>query len=247
MLPTTIKHQRCTTAGTRRQPFYPDERLRRLTAANESLVSMMHAWGYSIPLQGPPAPATDSSTSTTVHKYLALLMSICTHLFSYSMPHCLVLLQHPFAHTCHRWILHRRPTCRCIRLHSMSHRWILRPCRTFQWVRHFSLGRPCRNPMGPATSMSFTPIRPQTTGFNLFEGVEDHQLNFSDLEHDQHDIIGASQLGGAPLFSTQEATQTPVEQIRPHRVHRSPDPLTYSVGHVHAQQRAKRGRSRRDG
>ncbi|WVZ84615.1 hypothetical protein U9M48_031633 [Paspalum notatum var. saurae] len=102
-------------------------------------------------------------------------------------------------------------------------------------------------PMGLATSMSFTPIRPQTTGFNLFEGVQDHQLNFSDLEHDQHDIIGASQLEGAPLLPTQEATQTPVEQIRPHRVHRSPDPLTYSVGHVHAQQRPKRGRSRRDG
>ncbi|WVZ71185.1 hypothetical protein U9M48_019801 [Paspalum notatum var. saurae] len=27
-------------------------------------------------------------------------------------------------------------------------------------------------PMGPATSMSFTPIRPRTTGFNLFEGVQ---------------------------------------------------------------------------
>ncbi|WVZ55185.1 hypothetical protein U9M48_005883 [Paspalum notatum var. saurae] len=71
-------------------------------------------------------------------------------------------------------------------------------------------------PADSATSMSFTPIRPQTSGFNLFEGVQDHQLNFSDLEHDQHDIIGASQLGGAPLFPIQEATQTPVEQIRPH-------------------------------
>ncbi|WVZ66535.1 hypothetical protein U9M48_015739 [Paspalum notatum var. saurae] len=102
-------------------------------------------------------------------------------------------------------------------------------------------------PMGPATSMSFTPIRPQTTGFNLFEGVQDHQLNFSDLEHDQARYHWRFTVRGAPLFPTQEATQTPVEQIRPHRVHRSPDPLTYSVGHVHAQQRAKRGRSRRDG
>ncbi|WVZ66534.1 LOW QUALITY PROTEIN: hypothetical protein U9M48_015739 [Paspalum notatum var. saurae] len=35
-------------------PFTLDERLRRLTAANESLVSMMHAWGYSIPPRGSP-------------------------------------------------------------------------------------------------------------------------------------------------------------------------------------------------
>ena len=125
-------------------PFTPDEQLQRLTAANESLVSMMHAWGYSIPLQGPPGTSHRFLHSTLVHKYTALFMSICAHLFSYSMPHCLVLLQHPLAHTCHRWILHRRPTRRCIRLHSMSHPWILRPCRTLQWVRHFSLSRPCR-------------------------------------------------------------------------------------------------------
>ncbi|WVZ95940.1 hypothetical protein U9M48_041641 [Paspalum notatum var. saurae] len=70
--------------------------------------------------------------------------------------------------------------------------------------------------------------------------------NFSDLEHDQP-ISLALHRRGAPLFPTQRPHRPTVEQIRPHRVHRSPDPLTYSVGHVHTQQRAKRGRSRRDG
>ncbi|WVZ90776.1 hypothetical protein U9M48_037044 [Paspalum notatum var. saurae] len=195
-----------------------------------------------------PVPHESSSTDAYARhrdEALAGAMQICCQLQSNTND---ALQRHPLAHTCHRWIPHRRPTRRCIRLHkhvtpmdppSMSYT----PMGTSLRPR-----RPCRTqPMGPATSMSFTPIRPQTTGFNLFEGVQDHQVNFSDLEHDQHDIIGASQLEGAPLFPTQEATQTPVEQIRPHRVHRSPDPLMYSVGHVHAQQRPKRGRSRRDG
>ncbi|WVZ67715.1 hypothetical protein U9M48_016758 [Paspalum notatum var. saurae] len=198
-------------------PFTPDEQLQRLTAANESLVSMMHAWGYSIPLQGPPAPA---------HRFFHA--PSC----SYMPPMDPASTSYTPMHPSPQHVTPMDPP-------SMSYTPMgtsLQPQSSMPY-----------QPMGLATSMSFTPIRPQTTGFNLFEGVEDHQLNFSDLEHDQHDIIGASQLGGAPLFPTQEATQTPVEQIRPHRVHWSPDLLTYSVGHVHAQQRAKRGRSRRDG
>ncbi|KAJ1289422.1 hypothetical protein BS78_02G163200 [Paspalum vaginatum] len=64
------------------------------------------------------------------------------------------------------------------------------------------------------------------------------------MEDEQQHVLSASQLGGALLFATQDATQTPAEQTRPHREHRSPDPLTYSVGYVHAQQRAKRGPER---
>ncbi|WVZ75164.1 hypothetical protein U9M48_023247 [Paspalum notatum var. saurae] len=180
-------------------PFTPDEQLQRLTAANESLVSMMHAWAPSCSYMPPMDPA--STSYTPMHP----------------SPQHVTPMDPP----------------------SMSYTPMGTSLQTQSSMPY--------QPMGLATSMSFTPIRPQTIGFNLFEGVQDHQLNFSDLEHDQHDIIGALQLGGAPLFPTQEATQTPVEQIRPHRVHRSPDPLTYSVGHVHAQQRAKRGRSRRDG
>ncbi|KAJ1285141.1 hypothetical protein BS78_03G257400 [Paspalum vaginatum] len=36
-------------------PFIRNERLQRLTAANESILSMMHAWGISPTLQGPTA------------------------------------------------------------------------------------------------------------------------------------------------------------------------------------------------
>ncbi|WVZ55652.1 hypothetical protein U9M48_006286 [Paspalum notatum var. saurae] len=102
-------------------------------------------------------------------------------------------------------------------------------------------------PMGSPPSSSVTPIRPQATGFNQFQGIRDQPLPFSDMGEEQQHVIGASQLGDAPLFGTQEATQTPLEQTRPHRVHRSPDPLTYSVGHVHAHQKGKRGWTRRGG
>ncbi|WVZ50679.1 hypothetical protein U9M48_001911, partial [Paspalum notatum var. saurae] len=201
-------------------PFTPDEQLQRLTAANESLVSMMHAWGYSIPLQGPPRHQPPIPPQYTAPS--------C----SYMPPMDPASTSYAPMHPSPQHVTPMDPP-------SMSYTPMgtsLQPQSSMPY-----------QPMGLATSISFTPIRPQTTGFNLFEGVQDHQLNFSDLEHDQHDIIGASQLEGALLFSTQETTQTPVEQIRPHRVHRSPDPLTYSVGHVHAQQRPKRGRSRRDG
>ncbi|KAJ1266904.1 hypothetical protein BS78_07G015800 [Paspalum vaginatum] len=50
-------------------------------------------------------------------------------------------------------------------------------------------------PMSPSPSMSFTPIRPQTTGFNLFQGIQDQALNFSDMEDEQQHVLGASQLG----------------------------------------------------
>ena len=52
------------------------------------------------------------------------------------------------------------------------------------------------------------------------------------------DVLGYSQLGGAPLG---------ISQQRPERQVRSPDVLTYSEGHVRAQQRAKRVRRPRGG
>ena len=67
------------------------------------------------------------------------------------------------------------------------------------------------------------------------EGTGDHQ-----------DVLGASQLGGAPLFPTQEVTQIPPVQPRPERVQRSPDRYTYPTDHVYAQQRARQ-RGRRGG
>ena len=47
------------------------------------------------------------------------------------------------------------------------------------------------------------------------------------------DILGYSQLGGAPLGISQQ--QTPQLILRPERQVRSPDRHTYSLGHVHAQ------------
>ena len=58
--------------------------------------------------------------------------------------------------------------------------------------------------------------------------------------HGDPDVLGYSQLGGAPLGISQQ--QTPQPLVRPERQVRSPDVLTYSEGHVRAQQRAKRVR-----
>src|SRR6185295_9198469 len=59
------------------------------------------------------------------------------------------------------------------------------------------------------------------------------------------DILGYSQLGVAPLGISQQ--QTPQPLSRPKRQVRSPDVITYSEGHVRAQQRAKRVRRPRGG
>ena len=77
MLPTTIKHPRCTGAGTRRQPFYP----RRAVAAvdsgerkprfHDARMGLFHS-----PTGSPPAPATDSST---VHWYINILRYLCQY------------------------------------------------------------------------------------------------------------------------------------------------------------------------
>ena len=63
--------------------------------------------------------------------------------------------------------------------------------------------------------------------------------------HGDPDVLGYSQLGGAPLGISQQ--QTPQPLARPERQVRSPDVLTYSEGHVRAQQRAKRVRRPRGG
>ena len=56
---------------------------------------------------------------------------------------------------------------------------------------------------------------------------------------------GYSQLGGAPFGISQQQTSQP--HLRPERQVLSPDRLTYSEGHVRAQQRAKRVRRPRGG
>jgi hypothetical protein len=58
----------------------------------------------------------------------------------------------------------------------------------------------------------------------------------------QHDIIGSSQLGGAPPIPSQEP-----HEGRPQRHARSPECFTFSEGHVRAVQRPKRPRARRGG
>ena len=68
---------------------------------------------------------------------------------------------------------------------------------------------------------------------------------FSPSAHGDPDVLGYSQLGGAPLGISH--LQTPQPPLRPERQVRSPDRHTYSEGHVHAQQRAKRVRRPRGG
>ncbi|XP_039843435.1 uncharacterized protein LOC120703417 [Panicum virgatum] len=65
------------------------------------------------------------------------------------------------------------------------------------------------------------------------------------VAHGDLDVLGYSQLGGAPLGISQQQTLQPL--LRPERQVRSPDRHTYSEGHVCAQQRAKRVRRPRGG
>jgi hypothetical protein len=59
---------------------------------------------------------------------------------------------------------------------------------------------------------------------------------------DHHDVLGSSQLGGAPEAHTQE--QPEVTPVQAGRVGRAvpPDRLTYSHGHIRAQGRRDRGK-----
>src|SRR6185369_3009520 len=59
------------------------------------------------------------------------------------------------------------------------------------------------------------------------------------------DVLGYSQLGGAPFGISQQ--QTPQPLARPERQVSDPDVLTYTDGHVRAPQRAKRARRPRGG
>ena len=63
--------------------------------------------------------------------------------------------------------------------------------------------------------------------------------------HGDPDVLGYSQLGGAPLGISQQ--QTPQPLLHPERQVRSLDRHTYSEGYVHAQQRNKRVRHPRVG
>ena len=80
-------------------------------------------------------------------------------------------------------------------------------------------------------------------GFNLED--LDNFTSLSPAEQGDPDVLGSSQLGGAPLGYSQQ--QTPQPSLRPQRQLRSPDRHIYSQGHVHAQQRAKRVRHRQGG
>ena len=84
---------------------------------------------------------------------------------------------------------------------------------------------------------------PDSGGFNLED--LDNFTSLSPAEQGDPDVLGSSQLGGAPLGYSQQ--QTPQPSVRPQQQMRSPDRHTYSQGHVHAQQRAKRVRHRRGG
>lgn len=76
-------------------------------------------------------------------------------------------------------------------------------------------------------------------------GPSDHFYD-DDLEDaTQQDILGSSQLGGAPPPQTQEQpADTPVPEGRAGRAV-PPDRLTYSQGHVRAQGRRDRGKRAR--
>src|SRR6266540_4387621 len=80
---------------------------------------------------------------------------------------------------------------------------------------------------------------------------DNSSFNLEDLDNldaDDRDVLGSSQLGGAPPLPSQEpAFQTPEPTVRPSRQAASPDRLSYPTGHVHAQQRPKRVRHGRGG
>ena len=68
------------------------------------------------------------------------------------------------------------------------------------------------------------------------------------MDDDDRDVIGSSQLGGAPPIQSQDpAFQTPEPPVRPARQTGPASRLTYPTGHVHAQQRGKRTRRDRGG
>lgn len=67
--------------------------------------------------------------------------------------------------------------------------------------------------------------------------------DFDDLEDPEQDVLGASQLGGAPPPQSQEQPQhTPAPDVRAGRAVPA-ERLTYSQGHIRAQ--ARRGRGKR--
>ena len=77
---------------------------------------------------------------------------------------------------------------------------------------------------------------PNNEGFTLDE--LDSLTPDEPAAHGDPDVLGYSQLGGAPLGISKQHTPQPL--LRPERQVRSPNRHTYSKGHVRAQQRAKR-------
>ena len=89
----------------------------------------------------------------------------------------------------------------------------------------------------------------------IFEGLNtDDPVCFSMEElcgtdgNTDFDILGSSQMGGAPLYPSQNVpTQTPLLEPRLTRDVGSPDCFTYSAGHVRAQDRPRKTHRRRGG
>lgn len=102
-------------------------------------------------------------------------------------------------------------------------------------------------PMGHAPYMGAGPSHTDPTAYAADYDDARHTFTMEDLCGGEYpadfDVIGSSQLPGAPL----QPSQTPVPDPRPQRAVGSPDRLTYSIDHVRAQQRPKRTRTRRGG
>ena len=110
----------------------------------------------------------------------------------------------------------------------------LRNIRAYANIHIFCVGFYPDAGAGPSSSS----FRPDNETFTLddFDSLSPEEP----AAQGDPDVLGYSQLGGAPLGISQQ--QTPQPLARPERQVRSPDVLTYSEGHVRAQQRAKRVR-----
>ena len=115
----------------------------------------------------------------------------------------------------------------------------LRNIRAYANIHIFCVGFYPDAGAGPSSSS----FRPDNETFTLddFDSLSPEEP----AAQGDPDVLGYSQLGGAPLGISQQ--QTPQPLARPERQVRSPDVLTYSEGHVRAQQRAKRVRRPRGG
>ncbi|KAJ1262999.1 hypothetical protein BS78_09G150600 [Paspalum vaginatum] len=116
-------------------PFTLNEQLQRLTAANKSILSMMHAWGVSPTLQGPAAqqPPIPPQYTAPSCSYMPMDPPSTSYTPMRPSPQQFPPMPPPSM------------SCPPMRIPPMPH-----PSMSYQ-------------PMGLPPSMSFTPIRPHTT------------------------------------------------------------------------------------